>query len=245
MILIRLCMIIFVIGLFSITCTEKPDIDSVDSLITSAKYKQALEILRRGQLMPGLNPAEKLRIKTRVEKVQRLLFFEKLNHHITVNNWEAAGKHADTLKYKITLLPEKSKDPYYFDYYHLKSKTDSALSGLEAWQISLEKANQYYTPEYQQVQEIYEKLAFYHARRGEFVKAREMMDKSMRKMNLSVMDSALSKVYQLYMDGKFTEACAELKDLKNINLDAHWQSARKFLNFYADSLTLEDRYKLW
>ena len=245
MILIRLCIIVFIIGLFSIACTEKPDINSVDSLITYGEYKQALEVLRRGQLMPGLNPAEKLRIKARVEKVQRLLFFEKLNQLLLANNWEAAAKHTDTLIYKISLLPEKSRDPYYFDYYHLKSKTDSVLSGIEAWRISLEKANQYYTPEYQQVQMIYEKRAFYHAKRSEFIKAREMMDKSMRKMNLSVMDSALSKVYQLYMDGKFTEACVELENLKNKKLDGRWQIVRKFLNSYADSLTLEDRYKLW
>jgi hypothetical protein len=95
------------------------------------------------------------------------------------------------------------------------------------------------------VREAYFKLAFLYASEQEYVKAREMMDKAMRTMNFNEMNPVLQQVFLDYMEGKFKKARLELSKVDRRSLDKSWQPFEIFLTKYSDSLTMEERFKLW
>ncbi len=228
-----------------ISCADKPDIDSIDSLIHIGKYNEALNILNDGKDISGLKPVEKKRIQTRILKVERILFFQPLDNLIKRRNWEAAGEYADSLKKTIDKLDLERFEPYNFDFYYKKSIIDSNQLGTEVWCKGLKTALNFYTPEYEKEQHIHEQLAFYFAEKGEFTIAREHIDKSLRKLSISSMDPQLKEVFKLYMEGEFKLAYDNLKKVNNDIKNKHWLTTQLFLEKYGSSLTMEGRFKLW
>jgi hypothetical protein len=243
--IIRLIIISIIIFILNISCVSKPDIGSVDSLISIGQYSEALDILKKSQYIGGLEPKEKQRIIARILKVERFIFFQDLKNYIENQDWSAAAACADSIKKQIDKMDIKRFESYSFDFYYQKAKIDSVQAGREKWRTTLATALNFYTPDYEKEQYIHECLAFYFAEKDELVKAREQMDKSIRKLSVSKMNPDLKEVFHLYMEGQFSNAYEKLisinKDLKN----ERWKSLELFLEKYHNSLTLKDRYKLW
>jgi hypothetical protein len=226
-------------------CTEKVDINEIDSLMAHGNYREAVKILRKSNSTSGLNQVEKQRIRVRLMKAERILYFENLDKYIYERNWDKAAAEADNLKTEIDKMDKKIAAPYYFDYYYKRSQVDSVLIGIDQWKRNLDLALNHYTPDYRYEQEIYLKQAFYYSLTGEFVKAREMMDKAMRKMSITEIDSTLKQSFLLYMEGKFKDSRERLSSVEIKYKNEIWQKFELFLALYGDSLTMQERFKLW
>jgi len=224
---------------------DEANLETVDSLITIGKYEQAGKILHNFEMKSYSDTVQVKRIKARIRTLERKRFFKTPDKFIDVKMWDKADKSLDSLQRRINLLEKHRKQPYLFDYFYRKSIIDSALGKAEKSVQDMEQAVKHYTGEHEKLWRLYEKLAVYYAEQGEFVKARENLDKALRKTDLNNIKPELRRVFSLYMNGSFLKARDSLEVIPDSLKDKHWKTAQKFFEKYADKLTMEDRFRLW
>ncbi len=224
---------------------EKADFGAVDSLITAGQYQKAGEILRNFEMKSYDDTMQVKRIKARIRTLERKRFFKSPDKYISEKQWHKAAYSLDSLKNGISRMPKHRKQPYLFDYYYRKALIDSAQGDIEKSVQDMEQAVEYYTGEHQNLWRTYEKLAFYYAQQGEFVKARENLDKALRKTDLNNINPRLQTVFSLYMNGHFEAARDSLQGIPDSLKDEHWKTAQIFFDKYADKLPMDHRFRLW
>ena len=227
-------------------CSEdEANLDAVDSLINIGQYEKAGEILHNFEMKSYSDTVQVKRIKSRIRTLERKRFFKNPDHYISQKEWQTAGNSLDGLQRDIDRMDKHRRQPYLFDYFYRKSLIDSALGKRDKSVTDMEQAVKHYTGEHEKLWRLYEKLAFYYAEKGEFVKARENLDKALRKTDLNQIEPGLQKVFSLYMNGEFIKARDVLAEVPDSLKDYHWQRAQLFFEKYADKLTMEDRFRLW
>jgi tetratricopeptide (TPR) repeat protein len=237
--------VVFFILTFYSCGEEKADLNAVDSLITVGEYLQAGKILHNFEMRSYDDTIQVKRIKARIEMLKRKRLFRLPDKFISERKWQKAEKSLDSLRRSIDRINKTDRGQYLFDYYYRRSIVDSALGDLKRSVNDMESAVEYPTKEHEDLWRIYEKLAFYYAEKEKFVKARENLDKALRKTNFNKIPFELQRVFSYYMNGEFVKARDSLKILPDSVKDKHWKTAERFFNKYGDKLTMEDRFRLW
>lgn len=234
------------LSLLLVSCSDKKaDLAQADQYIDQKKYDLAIQLLNQ-ELRKGFSDTtEYQRIKQRIFIIKKHRFFAALDSSIFKRDWKEAARQIKQLKNRLKNMEQKVSRKHYFDLYYKKSLVDQHLNDEEAKISSLKKALKYWTNRHDLIQTIYEELAFYYAQKNEMVKAREMLDKSLRKTDIINLKGNLQKAFYSYMDGQYDKALEYIKEVPQEKKDKHWQNVEKFLEKYSDKLTMEDRFKLW
>lgn len=244
--IVKYLFILTTLCLFITKCSEKEaNLEKVDSLITIGDYIQAGKILRNFELQSYSDTIQVKRIKHRIKILNRKKYFNNIDILIENKEWSKSRENLDDLKIKIKKMNIKRMSAYYFDYFFRLSVVDSAHNEQDAVINSMENALEYPTSEHETLLVIYEKLAFYYAENDKMIKARENLDKALRKTDLSTIDPGLQKVFSFYMNGDFLKAKQLIINISDSVKDKHWKTTQLFLEKYGDKLTMEERFKLW
>ncbi len=224
---------------------EEVNLDTVDSLLIVGEYDRAGEMLHNYEMRSYSDTVQVKRINARIRTLKRKRFFKSPDKYISAKEWQKAFYALDSLQSRINRMPKDDKEPYLFDYFYRKAVIDSALGENEKSITDMEQAVEYYTSEHEKLWRLYENLAFYYARQGEYDKARENLDKALRKTDYNKIDSRLQNVFTLYMNGRFLKARDSLRAAPDSVKDKHWRTAQLFFEKYADKLTMKERFRLW
>jgi tetratricopeptide (TPR) repeat protein len=236
-------MILFI---FILACEEeKANLDMVDSLISVGAFSQASDILYTLEMKSYTDTMQIKRINARIDILKRKRVFRQLDKYIYEKNWLQAEKNIDSIKLVIKHINKSQKEFYLFDFYYRSAILDSAKNDNENYLKNMEKAVEYSTNEHENLWRLYEKIAFYYAQQGEYTKARENLDKALRKTDLNRITEKLKQIFTIYMNGDFIKARDLLIALPDSTKDQHWETTQMFLDKYAHKLTMEDRFKLW
>ncbi len=228
-----------------ISCTDKIDLKPLDKLILQKKYTEALDIIER---MESLSIADSLIIK---KIMHRKILAKKGQLFI---NMDTLFLQKDTSALKAELIRINTfintKDSvtarwFYFDYYFhhglfLELKSDTAL-----WLKNVTMAITFPTSEQVKKNSLFLDIAFYYAQNNHFVTAREWLDKALRSLEIEETVAGLDRVYLEYMNGRFLIADSIMAKIDFLDEQSQWKRVQSFLNLYADSLTMENRFRLW
>lgn len=229
-----------------LSCSETvADLSQADQQIKQKQYALAKQLLLEEQKKSFSDTLQYARIRTRLQRLEQLIFFEKLQDLIFQEKWVAAEQLWHQKQRSLSDSAMASQKSYRFTLFHLHAVIDSALNRPDSMYFFLRKATCYPTRQRNLLRADLEKLAFYVADQDSLVKARRLFDQSLRMAKVSQLDSSLQQAYFLYMDGKFCDCRERLITIPDTLKSRRWQNLQTFLEKYSDRLNLDERFKLW
>jgi hypothetical protein len=239
--------ILFFASLFMARCSkpQPADLTRVDALLENDSLQAAQKIL--SQLLSRFteDSVQTKRILTRMQRLHHKQYFIPLDSLITSALWLKADTLCLHMEAALADSPLLAKRRLLFDFYHRKSRIDSALRRENAFWKTIEKSCDQPTRYTDLLRDKMERLAWHYAQTDSVDLARELFDRSFRQERLSQMDSTLRKAYFSYMDGKFKKSLRQLQQIPDSAKDRHWQRLERFLTVYGNRLTLKERFRLW
>lgn len=237
---------VIIILLFLLYCSQKEaDLEEADQLIQSGQFNEALSLLREEMNKEYADTSQYDRIRHRIFLAQKGLFFKDVEALSGKGAWEPAGTGLKKLDSILQSLPQDSSKLYRFDYYLYKARVDSVLNGKEEWAKTLFQATHYPLGNPEQMKDIFIRLAFYHGKKENFDKARDMMAYMLRTIPVGSLDGPLKSALYFYMEGKFSQALGQLQKIPSNEKDRHWKRMERFLERYHEQLSTQNRFKLW
>lgn len=224
---------------------EKADLSAVDEYIRNGQYEDAIKALNHELVKEFSDSTEYDRIHHRLFLARKGQFFNTLDNRMKSRDWESARMELNRLNQLLTSSMKDSARYFYFDFCRLKSRVDSAQQDTAQWVESLLKATEYPLADRETVKDIYGRLAEYYAGREKISRARDMMDKLMRKMSVGNLDKPFKTVFYQYMDGHFRDALKTVSAIPDSEKDRHWRRLELFLSKYHTQLNTEERFNLW
>lgn len=224
-------------------CGREKKIGEIDRLLEQDELVEARRLLKTELQFFYDDSLYARQLKHRLRHIDRKMLFSIYDSVLyTRQDTAQAIRALNKARKSIQAKDALSQRWYWFDYYERKARLMRNL-GRVNWADTLARIVDYPAPEPRQKTDIMFELARYHAGNQEFVKAREWLDKAMRTFGPEQIKGVYGDIYLHYMDGHFSKA----ESLLNISDDVAypWSEVRQFLNAHVDSLTLEDRFKLW
>jgi len=238
--------VIVTLSLYLLSCAEKTaELDEVDRQIEQKNYAQAKQLVLVKQQKSFSDTLQYARIKARLQRLEHLIYFQKLENLIFRKNWTEAETLSIRMQIGLTDSTFKSDPEYYFSLFHWRAVIDSALNRPDSSQVYLQKAIQLPTTQRYFLQDDLEKLGLILAKQDSLVTARRLFDQSLRMTRVSQLDTVLQNIYYLYMDGKFNECLKQFREIPDSLKSKRWKNLHLFLEKYGDQLTLDERFKLW
>ena len=237
---------LFFILITILSCTERTaNLEKADSLAARGMYAQAEKELKNALIKTYSDTLQYARIRNRIKNIRRFRFFKPLDSLLRVNNWPQAFSEWQRLNRALKDSSEEVKRFYGFELFHKKSIIDSALNRANVYWDDLKEGLKFPSAKIALVRLKYETLGLHLAKQDSLEEARAMFDRSLRKIRLSKLSTAESKIYFAYMEGHFENCLRELKSLPDSLKDRHWKNLQFFLDNYGKTLTLDERFKLW
>ncbi len=236
---------ILLIFLLLFGCSANEDLKPIDELIQQKKYLKALEQINKIEsnsindslILKRINHRKVLATNGKLFSKMDSLFFKNDSSRIKS---ELKLIH-DFIKTNDTLIARW----YYFDYFRNKGQLFLMKPDTMSWLTNIKKAVEFPSSNEEMKNSLFIDIAFYYAGKKKFIAAREWLDKAMGRLNINEKETELVKVYSHYMNGKFHLADSHLNRIKYLDKKSHWQKVQHFLNLYSDSLTMENRFRLW
>lgn len=237
---------IFFVIILTLSCSDKTaNLDQVDLQIKQKNYAQAKQLVLAEQQKSFRDTLQYARIKVRLNRIERLIFFQDLENAIFEKNWNKAEELWMNKQAALGNTPINSKPEHFFSLFHWRAIIDSAFHNTDSSQAYLQKAIRIPTSQHFLLQHNLEKLAIIYARQDSLTAARRLFDQSLRMMHISQFEPHLRQIYFLYMDGKFNASLDQLQTIPDSIKSVRWKNLQYFLETYGEKLTLDERFKLW
>jgi hypothetical protein len=229
-----------------IGCSENIDLAPIDELIKQKKYEEAIQQIKDIDILLIPDSLILKRIKHRKILAEKGIVSLKMDMLFSKKNTSKISTEIALLNTFIKSKDSLSARWYLFDFYHYKGRYSFQQSDTLAWLKNTIIAMGYPSSDREIKTSLLMDIAFYYARKSEFVQAREWLDKAMRQFDVSSnKNKKLGHVFVHYMNGKFHLADSIFNTINDLNEKSHWQKVHSFLNLYADSLTMKNRFRLW
>ncbi|KAA3608490.1 MAG: hypothetical protein D8M58_19645 [Calditrichaeota bacterium] len=228
-----------------ISCADDVDLKPVDNLIRQKNFSEALELINSFEGFSIDDSLTQKRINHRKVLAEKGQLFLEL---------DSVFLEGDTVKLKINLIRIKniikSKDTlaarwYYFDFFKSKARYKLLKSDTSGWLFNIDKAVSFPSSEVNAKSDLFIDVAFYYAQKNKFVEARAWLDNAIRSFHINEKDTIFRDIFSHYMNGKFNKADSILTEVVDFTEEPQWQKVQSFLNLYSDSLTMENRFRLW
>ncbi len=226
-------------------CSKHPQIEKIDTLIQQGKLQQAKQLINSELKREYSDTLQYRRLQYRLIKIQKLQIFKPIDSLITAQKLAQALRGLERLDSLLKKDWRKKSKYFWFDYFSRMATIYRAQGNDSLWFKMVQKAVNHFTDNYEQKQKLYEEAAFYLAQKGKVDQGRKMMDFALREVDLTGLNESLKQAYYLYLNGKFKESLNQLRQVSDSQKDEHWQRLEQFLTKYADSLSVEERFKLW
>ena len=239
--------ILIFVSLFTWRCSEPEtaDLTRVDRLLETDSLQTAQALLTRLKTRFAGDSVQTKRILARVQRLRQKQYFIPLDSLIQNKLWAQADTLCRHMEISLNDSPAAVQRRLLFDFYHRKSRIDSALHHTQRYWNSLKRACDMPTRRMELQRFIMEQVALHLAQNDSVDWAREYFDRSFRQERISQMDSMLRQAYFLYADGKFNKSFKVLQQIPDSLKDKHWQHLEHFLSAFKDRLTLKERFRLW
>ena len=237
--------VFFILIVLICSCSKKYDFSEIDGLIKEQKYRQASEILSTIETESLVDSTDIKKYNHRLLLAKKGLMFQYFDSILAVGDSEKINQALVQIKQKISTIDSGKARWYWFDFYTRRAGLYFNNSQRREWQISAEKAVNFPTEQDSIKRKLLFDLAFYFAVDGKFVNAREWLDKAIRGLDAQAERSFLNDAYILYMNGDYKQANLILSSNSEKIIDKDWKRFSGFLSLYADSLTMENRFRLW
>ncbi len=238
---IRLTLLFILIN----SCVGDVNLEPIDKLIEEKQYDEAINHIRAINLPPFPDSILIRRLKQRELLARKGKFFSGLDTLFLSGDSVKIENQLNLIKSRINMMDSVNARWYFFDYYNNLSKYALLKSDRKNWIWNIEKLEHLPTSGPDIKTALFIDAAFYLAENGDFENARNWLDKSLRGIEIEEGNIFLERVYKKYMNGKFKVADSILYQNKGSLTSFHWKRIQFFLNLYTDSLTLQNRFRLW
>ncbi len=230
------------LALLFFSCGQSPDTEKIDRLIAQKQYHAAVSLIHKELQKEYDDTLQYRRLQYRLIKIEKFSRLDPIDSLIAAKKFAQANDSLQKLNYLLNGVLKNKQKYYLFDLHYRRALILEALNQDSLWFIEANKALENWTDEYALKRELYQKLAFFLARRGKYDDGRKMMDYSLREVTLRSMSDSIKKAYFAYLNGEFKLCLDLMKKLPPDKKDRHWRKLELFLSQYGDSLSLNDRF---
>ncbi|MCB9056985.1 MAG: hypothetical protein H6627_00330 [Calditrichae bacterium] len=236
--------IIQLIVVLFLGCSQEIDFKRINALMDNEQFEETIRYIKSINTQTITDSLDLKRLNHKLLLATKAVEFYKIKY--SLNNDDTSGFIIlmDSL-YQVILGMDSLKGRWYkFDYHFLEAKYYLKKQDKNNWFKAIVKSLDFPTERQDNKISATMDIAFYYAEKRQYEEAREWMDKAVRSLDIS-QNKQYGKIYTEYMNGNFKNA-AELTKTNIQNQETkHWQQFHSFLKLYADSLTMENRFRLW
>lgn len=238
-------LIFIILGSIIPGCSAEPDFDKIDTLIREEMYKSAQKYIKSINRQAVSDSLTLKKLDHRLLLIDKGMLFRDIDSLLTLRDSSALADRMNAALLHINAQDSIKARWYWFDYYESDARFQKLFGDTNGWLSSQIRASVFPTNYPGKKVDILQNLAFHYASIHYFVEAREWMDKAVRSMDMQTEHKQLNDVYVHYMNGNYQEAKRLIISISKKLKSDNWQRFQDFLSLYADSLTMENRFRLW
>jgi len=240
--------VLFLLFLFIGGCRQsvKPvDVSGIDQLLATGKLKQASREINKQLNNFELDSLQIKKLLHRRMLVEKEQLFAPIKKKLFSKDTNGVRHSLSLSQNYISKYDTLKRRWFWHDYFFLLAQYSAIKKDSARWLSTGTRCLSYPSQEHKSEMKMMEDFAFYHARHKKYNKARYWLDRIVRSLVRKTVKGRFDDVSQYYFDGKFNLAFRELVNTPDSVKTVHWRRIQEFFKLYADSLTMDNRYRLW